>query len=61
MGVVTFWNPAAKRIFGFSPKKRWGEVCSSLIVPEHEIERFADEQRIVDETGGVRASKSVGG
>jgi PAS domain S-box-containing protein len=34
-GMITFWNPQAEQIFGWSENEVMGEVLSSIIIPEH--------------------------
>ncbi|MBN1518277.1 response regulator [Candidatus Sumerlaeota bacterium] len=39
-GIVTFWSPAAERIFGPPEQEAVGETLQSLIVPPQEYEAF---------------------
>jgi PAS domain S-box-containing protein len=34
-GKVTFWNPQAEKIFGWTADESLGKVLSTLIIPEH--------------------------
>ena len=34
-GMITFWNPQAEQIFGWSENEVMGKVLSSIIIPEH--------------------------
>ena len=38
-GLVTYWNPAAERIFGYSETEALGKNLHDLIVPERFLER----------------------
>lgn len=39
---VSYWNPAAERIFGYSRQEALGQNLSDLILPEQSLERFRD-------------------
>ena len=43
-GVVTSWNPAAERLYGYSAEEAIGRHISFLVPPDHENE----EKRILD-------------
>ncbi len=34
-GMITFWNPQAEQIFGWSENEVMGKLLSSIIIPEH--------------------------
>lgn len=34
-GIITFWNPQAEQIFGWSENEVMGKVLSAIIIPEH--------------------------
>ncbi|WP_170182168.1 sensor histidine kinase [Phreatobacter stygius] len=51
-GIITSWNPAAERIFGFSADEIIGEPITRLIPPD----RHAEERVILDT---IRAGKRV--
>src|SRR5436190_18864783 len=44
-GLITSWNPAAARIYGYSAEEAIGEHIS-ILVPPH---RKGEEQRIIDQ------------
>jgi PAS domain S-box-containing protein len=50
-GLITFWNPAAERMFGFPPEEALGRGVAELMVSDRLKERFTEEQRILRETG----------
>jgi PAS domain S-box-containing protein len=52
-GIVTSWNSAAERIFGYSAVEAIGQSIASLIIPEN---RLAEETRILEL---VRSGKRV--
>jgi PAS domain S-box-containing protein len=52
-GLITFWNPAAIRIFGFSEKEAIGQTLD-LIVPENQRARHWDGYKRVMQTGESR-------
>lgn len=39
---VSYWNPAAERIFGYSPQEALGRTLSELILPAPGLERFRE-------------------
>ncbi|MDD3355096.1 EAL domain-containing protein [Zoogloea sp.] len=39
-GRVTYWNPAAERLFGFTTAEIHGQDAHSLIMPAHYLQRF---------------------
>ncbi|MDP9127079.1 MAG: PAS domain S-box protein, partial [Pseudomonadota bacterium] len=45
-GIVTSWNPAAERIFGYKAEEAIGQKISSLIIP---ADRLSDEDFILGE------------
>jgi PAS domain S-box-containing protein len=51
-GVITSWNPAAQRIYGYTPEEAIGRPISILIPPH----RAGEERRILDQ---VLAGKRV--
>jgi len=58
-GMISYWNPAAETIFGYSRKQALGENFTALIIPEQSRQIFAeacpefDEQ--TNEVAGHRA------
>ena len=38
-GLVTYWNPAAERMFGFAETEAVGQNLHDLVVPERDLER----------------------
>jgi PAS domain S-box-containing protein len=59
-GLVSFWNPAAEKIFGFAEQESIGKDLHALIVPEnHQIE-FRNKFPIFQQTGeGNAVGKSL--
>src|SRR5213075_1306011 len=51
-GIITSWNPSAKRVFGYSSKEAIGKNISILIPPHLQKE----ENEIIE---NIRAGKSV--
>src|SRR5687768_751940 len=45
-GIVTSWNDAAKKIFGYTASEMIGESISKLMPPEHQNEEPAILKRI---------------
>ena len=52
-GAITFWNPAAERIFGFSRSEALGQSLD-LIIPEHLQQRHWEGYRKTMESGHTR-------
>lgn len=52
-GTITFWNPGAARIFGFSEREAVGQSLD-LIIPENLRARHWEGYRQVMETGESR-------
>ena len=50
-GVVTSWNPAAERLYGYSAEEAIGRHISFLVPPDHENEEMQILERVV---GGER-------
>ncbi len=53
-GRVTYWNPAAERMFGFSGAEAVGADLRSLILPECKEDLFNRKIARFKESGGVR-------
>jgi PAS domain S-box-containing protein len=51
-GIITSWNPAAERLFGYTSAEAVGQPMTFLVVPD----RIEEEARILDQ---VRAGESV--
>ena len=51
-GIVTSWNPAAERIFGFTPEEMIGQSITKIIP----FERLSEEDHVLSR---VRAGLSV--
>ncbi len=59
-GKVTFWNNAAKEIFGYSEEEAIGQDCHVLIMPEDYTELFQQGFQSFKETGtGFAIGKTV--
>jgi len=54
-GFISFWNPAAEKIFGFSREEAIGQVLHNLIVPESYREDYFTNHPAFKETGNGRA------
>jgi PAS domain S-box-containing protein len=52
-GAITFWNPAAERIFGFTRSEALGQSLD-LIIPEHLQQRHWEGYRKTMESGHTR-------
>ncbi len=52
-GIITFWNPGATRIFGFTPQEAVG-ASLDLIIPERLRKRHWDGWQHVMATGKTR-------
>lgn len=48
-GTVSYWNPAAERIFGFTRKQALGKSLADLIIPEKSRHIFAEAYPNFDE------------
>jgi PAS domain S-box-containing protein len=57
-GLVTLWNPAAERIFGFSEGEALGKSLD-LIVPERQRQRHWDGYHQTMRTGETRYATDV--
>ena len=57
-GKIVFWNPAATRIFGFTPEEALGESLD-LIIPERFRARHWDGYRQVMSTGETKYRAEV--
>jgi PAS domain S-box-containing protein len=57
-GKIVFWNPAAARIFGFTPAEALGQTLD-LIIPERFRARHWDGYRKVMSTGTSRYQTDV--
>lgn len=57
-GRIIFWNPAAERIFGFTPEEAVGRSLD-LIIPERFRERHWEGYREVMRTGQTRYGSDV--
>jgi PAS domain S-box-containing protein len=57
-GKMVFWNPAATRIFGFTPEEALGESLD-LIIPERFRARHWDGYRQVMSTGETKYRAEV--
>ena len=57
-GVITMWNPAAERIFGFTKAEALGQSLD-LIIPETQRNRHWDGYHKTIETGETRYATDV--
>lgn len=57
-GVITMWNPAAERIFGFTKAEALGQSLD-LIIPEAQRKRHWDGFQKTMETGETRYATDV--
>ena len=59
-GAITFWNPAAKKMFGHSESEAIGQDCHSLLMPEEYRELFVKGFKQFRETGtGPAVGKTI--
>ena len=59
-GSITFWNPAAEKIFGYSESEAIGKDCPSLLMPEEYQELFQEGFKQFRKTGtGAALGKTV--
>lgn len=57
-GAITVWNPAAERMFGFSPAEALGQSLD-LIIPERQRQRHWDGYHKTMSTGETRYGHDV--
>ena len=57
-GAITFWNPAAERMFGFAEKEALGQSLD-LIIPERQRQRHWDGYHKTMQTGQTRYGNDV--
>lgn len=57
-GVITFWNPAAEQLYGYSAEEAVGQSIS-LIVPPSEMAELARRLRLVNDGQTVTAYETV--
>ena len=57
-GAITFWNPAAERVFGFAEKEALGQSLD-LIIPERQRQRHWDGYDKTMQTGQTRYGNDV--
>ena len=57
-GAITLWNPAAERMFGFSPAEALGQSLD-LIIPERQRQRHWDGYHKTMATGQTRYGHDV--
>lgn len=57
-GAITYWNPAATRIFGFAESEALGQSLD-LIIPERQRQRHWDGYHKTMDTGETRYGNDV--
>jgi PAS domain S-box-containing protein len=57
-GAITFWNPAAERLFGFAEQEALGQSLD-LIIPERQRQRHWDGYNKTMQTGQTRYGNDV--
>lgn len=57
-GAITVWNPAAERMFGFSPAEALGQSLD-LIIPERQRQRHWDGYQKTMESGQTKYGHDV--
>jgi len=57
-GAITFWNPAAERMFGFAEHEALGQSLD-LIIPERQRQRHWDGYHKTMQTGQTRYGNDV--
>lgn len=57
-GAITFWNPAAERMFGFAPGEALGQSLD-IIIPERQRQRHWDGYHQTMRTGITRYGTSL--
>lgn len=57
-GAITFWNPAAERLFGFAEQEALGRSLD-LIIPERQRQRHWDGYNKTMQTGKTRYGNDV--
>ena len=57
-GAITFWNPAAERLFGFAEHEALGRSLD-LIIPEKQRQRHWDGYNKTMQTGQTRYGNDV--
>ena len=57
-GAITFWNPAAERLFGFAEHEALGRSLD-LIIPEKQRQRHWDGYNRTMQTGQTRYGNDV--
>ena len=57
-GAITFWNPAAERMFGFAGQEALGQSLD-LIIPERQRQRHWDGYHKTMQTGQTRYGNDV--
>ncbi len=57
-GAITFWNPAAGRLFGFAESEALGQSLD-LIIPERQRQRHWDGYNKTMQTGQTRYGNDV--
>lgn len=58
VGNITYWNPAAERIFGFTEEEALGQSLD-LIIPEKQRQRHWDGYHATMQTGKTRYATDV--